>query len=367
MPNLINEAPAKRNYDFIDHIRCLAMMSIVADHNFNVGDYAFKAYTTNYWVYFVDIQLAKFGTITFFLLAGFLLGDKFAEYSPGQYLNRRFKSTFKPWIIWSLAFLAVIIIKEAVIDAKFYPGRFNFAQTFISGLSTVYLFSNYWFIINFLICIAILLLFKKSLYSWKLGAVLLLLTLFYSLNCFYEWIFPVHTTALFGFVFFLWLGAQINKNWKIIDQKVTALPFYIFLIAFVITFALSGFESTRLFAMKSAEPFNTLRFSNILYSLATFALLLKIRDFKLIKYFKPRETTYGIYLVHYILVYALVDEILRPFNLNIGMVKYLSAGGLIVYQYVRFIIVYILTFAIVISINRTRYRWLIGNNIPRKK
>jgi len=365
MQNLINVAPVKKNYVFIDNIRCIAMIGIVADHNFNVGDYIFQVYSTNYWIYFINIQLAKFGTISFFLLAGFLLGDKFTEYTPGQYLNRRFKNTFKPWIIWSLIFLAVIIIKEAVVTAKFNPGHFNFVETLVNGLAIVYLYSNYWFIINFLICIAILLIFRKNLYSLKLGSILLACTLFYCVNCYYEWIFPIHTTAIFGFVFFLWLGAQLNKKWNIIDEKIKELPYYVFILAFLLTFAFTAFESTRLMALKSMEPVNTLRFSNILYSLAACALLIKIRDFNWISYFKPRETTYGIYLVHYILVYALVDEILRHFN--IGKPANLSVWGIVAYQYVRFIIVYLITFGFVMAVNSTPYRWLIGNNMPVNK
>ncbi|MDB5156552.1 MAG: hypothetical protein JWR50_1259, partial [Mucilaginibacter sp.] len=33
MQNLVNEAPAKKNYQFIDAIRGIAMMIIVAEHS----------------------------------------------------------------------------------------------------------------------------------------------------------------------------------------------------------------------------------------------------------------------------------------------------------------------------------------------
>ncbi|MES2278325.1 MAG: acyltransferase [Bacteroidota bacterium] len=365
MQNLINDTPAKRNYTFIDNIRCIAMMSIVADHSFGLGDYIFPSYSTSFWTYAFNIQIAKFGTVTFFLMAGFLLGDKFTEYTPAQYLGRRFKSTFKPWIIWSLLFLVAIMAKTAVMNLRIYHEPFYFWADLLHTLKIVYLDSNYWFIINFLICIGILLLFKKRLYSWQLGAALLACTLFYSVNIYYEWIYPIHTTALFGFVFFLWLGAQLHKHWEVVERKIRTTPYAVFILLFAITLALSLTETRLLFDHKSADPFNTLRVTNLLYSLAAFALLVKIRDFNVIGYFKPRETTYGIYLVHYILIYNLLPEIL----IHLDLIKpgAMSALSLCIYQYARFLVVYLITLFIVKGINNTRFKWIIGNNIATAK
>jgi hypothetical protein len=335
------------------------MMSIVADHSFNVGDYIFKAYTASFWVYGINIQLAKFGTVSFFLLAGFLLGDKFAEYTPGQYLGRRFKNTFRPWIIWSLIFLLAIMAKSAVMAFHIYHDPFNFWTTLLSALKIVYLYSNYWFIINFLICIGILLMFKRRLYSWKLGAALLTCTLFYCVNVYFEWIEPIHTTALFGFVFFLWLGAQLHKNWEVVERKIRATPYLVFIGFFILSLALSIAEARLLLERNSIEPYNTLRFTNLLYSLAVFALLVKIRDFNLIAYFKPRETTFGIYLIHYIIIYNILPEIL--IHMNLVNAENMSVAGIFMYQYGRFIIAYVVALFIVKGINLTRFKWIIGN------
>lgn len=365
MQNLVNDAPVKRNYDFIDYIRCLAMMSIVADHTFNVGDYIFKTYSSKFWAYAVDIQLAKFGTVAFFLLAGFLLGDKFHQYTPGQYLKRRIKSTFWPWVIWSLVFFAGLLIRDWVSYRHYGSGGFNFWGYFKQELAITYLFSNYWFIINFLICIAILLLFRKQLYSPKLGGVLLLCTLFYCVNVYFEWIIPIHTTALFGFVFFLWLGAQLHKNWPVIEHKVKHIPFVLFILLFVISFGLALAETKLMFNLKSQEPFNTLRITNVLYSLSSFALLVKIGDLKFLKFFRPRETTFGIYLIHAVVVFLLLPEIQR--HLNIGTTVDLPVTGLIVFQFTRLITAYILSFIVVTAINGTRARVIIGNSAVRPK
>jgi hypothetical protein len=364
MQNLVNIAPAKRNYAFIDNIRCIAMISIVADHCFGLGDYVLKSYSANFWIYAFNIQVAKFGTVTFFLMAGFLLGDKFSEYSPAQYLGRRFKSTFKPWIIWSLVFLTAIMVKDAILALRIYHDPFLFWDTLLRTLKIVYLDSNYWFIINFLICIGILLLFKKNLYSLKLGAALLACTLFYSVNIYFEWIYPIHTTALFGFVFFLWLGAQLHKNWEIVERKLRTTPYAVFIGLFILALAFTLTEAYLLYQRKSIDPFNTLRISNLLYSLVAFGLLVKIRDFNVV-YFKPRETTYGIYLIHYIIVYCILPEIL--IHLNLSAPADMPAWALGLYQYARLIVVYGLTLWLVKAINTTRFKWIIGNTVAVAK
>ena len=68
MQNLINEAPAKKNYDFIDAIRCLSMIAIVAEHSMGAGGYTFAYGTPKYWAYITLLQVAKFGTISCFFV-----------------------------------------------------------------------------------------------------------------------------------------------------------------------------------------------------------------------------------------------------------------------------------------------------------
>lgn len=350
MQNLVTAPPVKKSYDFIDAIRGLAMMCIVADHCFNVEDNKFATKTINFWVYITDVQLVKLGTVTFFLLAGFLLGDKFADYSAWVYLKRRINTTFKPWLIWSLVFL-YFVVKMAPKDG----GTWNWIFT---DIKTVYLFSNYWFIINFLICIGILLAFKKQLYSLKLGAVLLLFTLFYSVNIYYEWIFPMHTTAILGFVFFLWLGAQIQKRWATIENYIDKVSLVIFIAVAIVMLALAVLETTGLYFSKSLDPFNSLRITNILYSIAVFFLLVKINRYNWLLKFTPRETTYGIYLIHYIVIYAFLSDWLSAFRVK--HVEEMSLGGMVAYQVSSFVIAYTVTFIIVKLINKFSIKWIIG-------
>ena len=332
------------------------MMFIVFEHSAHSGIYIYPDLSIKHLVYMGIIQIAKPGTIAFFILAGFLIGSKFKDYSPSEYFKRRLSSTFIPWMVWSLVFVCTMSLKFWIVFRK--DNNFNLFSMILGSFKTVYLYSNYWFIINFLICIGILLLFRKHLYSKILGSVLFAFTLIYSINIHYEWFPPMHTMAIFGFVFFLWLGAQMNKNWDFIKKWIEKTPNFILLILFVLSFTLSIFEISGLFLSKSIDPYNTLRFSNILYSLISIAILLKIRNFNFTKFFLPRETTFGIYLVHYIIVFNIIPEILRP--LHIPLTQNLSIIGLISISLMKFIIVYSLSFGLVYALNKTRYKWIIG-------
>lgn len=354
MHNLINEAPAKKNYDFIDAIRCLAMIAIVAEHS--IGSYNFVKGSAIYWGYTGLVQLAKFGTVAFFILAGFLISEKFADYTPAQYLKRRIATTFGPWIFWSLVYVVAMIVNMAVKERIYHRGEFNLANI-LSGAQTVYLHTNYWFIINFLVSITILLVFRRYLYSLYLGAVLLCFTIFYAINIHYEWVEASHTTAILGFVFFLWLGAQLRRNWQQIEAWVNKLSYPVILVVLLLAFALSVYE---IFALtgSSADPFNTLRFSSLLYSLVFFVLLLRIKTFGFTSYLKPRQTTYGIYLIHYIIVSFVVPEIFIHFNFD---AYNMSVPQFVAFKIATFLIVYSITFGIVSLLNRGRTRVLVGN------
>ena len=362
MENLVNETPTpKKNYAFIDSIRCIAMISIVMEHAMSLASslYHPKNHSELLILSFIS-QIGKFGTICFFLLAGFLIGEKFTDYTPLQYLKRRLGSTFVPWLVWSVLFLLTIIADDAVIALKFNHGHFddNYSKTFLDHLGFVYLHSTFWFIPNFLVCITLLLIFKKWLYKYWLGLIFLLFTCAYAVNIYFEWIDPLHTTAIFGFVFFLWLGAQFNKQINGLEKWIAKTPLTFWFLASVITLFLGLYEALRLFEIHSADPFNTLRFSNILFSLAVFFLLFKIRNFPFTKYLKPRETTYGIYLTHFVVSYSLLPLIFPGLKLT---TNFLSFPVLLLYLLVKLVIIYGISWGIVMLLNKTRLKWLTGN------
>jgi len=348
--------PVKKNFDFIDTIRCIAMMGIVMEHCTYNGTYIFNGFPLKHIVYIGLIQFSKFGTISFFLLAGFLLGSKFTTYSSWEYFKRRLSTVFLPWLIWSLIFLCAILIQNYI--ALHRSGDFHLKKLLIEKIEMIYLYTNYWFIINFMFCITILLCFKKYLYKWWLGTLFLVLSLVYSANVYFEWFITSHTIAIFGFIFYLWLGAMLNKYWNKIEILIQKTPMYIFASLFVITFCLAIFDITHLIEVKSEDPYNTLRLSNILYSIVTIFLLFKIREFNFVKYLKPRETTFGVYLIHYILVTHLLPEVFRQYHLP--MFQEMSLGNMLLFVVLRFMIVYIGTMLLIAIISKTKLSWIIG-------
>jgi len=355
MINSVNEPVVKKNYDFIDHIRCLSMVAIVAEHT--ISYYPPALTSLNYWPYLYLMEFFKYGTIIFFLLSGFLISEKFRDYSPGEYLKRRFRSTFGPWLFWSLLFALCLTIHLKVTAGIYHDNRFNLANI-LDGIKMVYLYSNYWFIINFMVSITLLLIFKRHLYSLVFGTILFLFTIFYCINIYPEWINPNHTTAILGFIFFLWLGAQCRKYWPQVNAFMERVPFLLLILLTVATFAACVYETHVLTALNSSDPLNTLRFTNVLYSLVIFALLLKINSFKVLDHLKPRSTTYGIYLIHSIIVFFVLPEVLRPLSIDVNKV---NLAGYVGYKFIYFLLAYFITLLLVFLINKTRGRRLVGN------
>jgi hypothetical protein len=341
----------KKNFDFIDSIRCIGMMCIVFEHCAYLGENVFNQINSKSLAYISILQFSKLGSITFFILAGFLIGSKFMDYSPWGYFKRRISTTFLPWLFWSILFVFIMTFQHA-------NDNYSIFRTFLHSTKIVYLLTNYWFIINFLICTGVLLAFRKHLYSKVFGLILLLITLTYSVNIYVEWFPPRHTMAIFGFVFFLWLGAQFNKNWEVVQAKILAIPYWVFIALYIIIYISSIYEVTLLYKLNSIDPFNSLRITNILYSLICIFLLLKIRKFNFTNLFKPRETTFGVYLIHFILVFSLLPIILKPFNLP--TYDEMSIASLFGVSLLRFVIVYSLTWLIVNFINKTKFKWSIG-------
>jgi hypothetical protein len=363
MQNLVNDAPIKKNFAFVDSIRCIAMMSIVYEH-------ASLFWGQNY-PHFSDtliqttmVLIGKFGTIIFFLISGFLMNYKFGEYTAINYIRNRFRSTFGPWLLWVFILLVVGLIHRLVVYLKFgvtdvhTPGEVMLliGQT----LGHIIFYTNYWFILNFLICISIILAFKRYIYSYKLGAFLGLLSLFYSVNVYFHWVPTEHTTAIFGFVFYLWAGIMINKHFDAIMQRINNTPMSIILLVNLVVFSLSCAESVYLIQHGSNDPFNTLKFTNILYSFAVFILMLKIGEMPVVNKLKPRETTYGIYLIHQIVALYGLAMIFSPMGLGDSVIVAMPAICVAGFGILRFIIMYVSSYILARLLAFSKIKWVVG-------
>lgn len=311
-------------------------------------------------VQILSLQVFKFGTIIFFLLAGFLIGDKFTKYSTKEYLQRRAQNTLRPWLFWVIILLLTTYLDVIVKNIKYGDSillNITF-KTVLSDFGNIVFNTSYWFIPNFLLCIAILLLFRKYLYSIKLGIALLLLSLFYAVNLYIDLIPTSHTTALFGFIFYLWLGVQLNKYYDQFKSFVDHTSISLISILLIFSFSLASLESYHLLNLLPADPFNTLRITNIIYSLLSFIFLYKLGSKIQIKRFNPSVLTFGIYLIHQILVFRLMPLVFRPLHINF---ENKSAYYILGIQLMTFFIVYTGSILIVSIINKIpKARWLIG-------
>lgn len=307
-----------------------------------------------------SLQVFKFGTIVFFLLAGFLIGDKFSIYSTGDYLKRRTNNTIKPWLFWVTVLLILNYIDQIVRNIKNGVGLFaTFTlEKFGNDISHIVFNTSFWFIPNFLICITILLCFRKYLYSKLFGIMLLFLSLLYSINL-YIHLFPTaHTSALFGFIVYLWLGVQLNKYYQQFVSFITKISPVILGTLMLVTFLLASAESYILLGLLPDDPFNTLRITNIIYSLVSFCFLFKLGNNISLTKFNPRVYTFGLYLIHQVLVFRLMPTIFSPLHINF-INK--SAYYFLAVQLFTFVIVYGVSVLLVWLINKSeKLRWIIG-------
>ena len=354
----------RATYSFVDNIRCIAILAIVTEHTSFLGSYVYSPDSSPFWAYLTSLQLVKFGTIAFFIIAGFLFAENSNDYSFFEYLRRRFNNIFKPWLIWSLTFLFLLTAGTAITALRTGVSMRLIISGIWWGVKTVYLYSNYWFIVNFFFCTTILLLSKKIIKSRWFGLTLFLFTCFYSLNIYTEWINSKHTTALLGFVFFYWLGVQLNIHYSSVEKKLKSTSFHWFVLLVMGSLGVAVLEASHLYDLRKEDPINTLRLTNIIFSIAVFALLLKIKKFDWITPLQPRKTTYGIFLIHYIIVATGLPILLG--TANVESIQQFSIADMYIYQFSRFTVVYVPSFALVTMLSRSDFSWLIGVRTPSK-
>lgn len=359
MEKLEEKENVKENLDFVDTIRCISMMGIVFEHSSAVATGIYKS-TVDTLIETSLIKSFKFSTIAFFLIGGVLINHKFQEYSAWQYLKNRFKKTIRPWLFWLATYILLMCVDRYVAylrggDNILFTNFFGYVwHLFVFGL----FYTPSWFVLNFLICICILLAFKKYLYSWVFGTVLGLISLVYSLNLYHDWFIASHSTALLGFVFYLWLGVMMNKNFERIMAWIRGIRWWLLILIVGCLFVLAISESFLLMHIKALDNYNTLRITNILYSFAVFALLLKIGKINWLQdKLEPRKTTFGIYLIHYVILVRLLPLIFQPLKLDFSAYSVWANSGIHLF---RFVLIYVISFGLVQIIRKTKFRWTVG-------
>lgn len=291
------------------------MVSIIGVHS--AGEFeSFKASHSSH-LGIAIIAALKFGTIGFFLVSGFLLGERVDRRNPIEYFMRRLKKVFLPWLFW-FGILCALLMTHELIDHSL--GHSSLVPTLRLAFTTArssLIASPFWFVPNLLLCIAVLLAFRRHLYSLKLGAILFAVNLVYVVNIYTLWFQPQHTKAIFAFVFYLWLGSYAAENFSRISKVLARIPTAIFVTLALITGVAAYFESCLLALRHNPDPFNTLRLTNQAFSICMVLVFFKLTRATWPRIVDVRRHTFGIYLTHFIALIVLV-RVLKSFRHFIG-------------------------------------------------
>ncbi len=288
------------NHVCVDNVRFWSMVAIVAIHSLTAWEVPGDAgVTQNLQIAF--IQAMKFGTIGFYFISGFLLGKRLDQYSAAGYILRRLKKVGAPWALWALLFTLLPFTKRIMLHTNSVSDASALAFQLWHHALDVLSFSAYWFVPNFLFALTFLLLCKSWLNDLRFGAALLGVSLFYGVNIYQHWIPISHTTALGGFVFYLWLGHWVSRHDVTVFSFLGRVKVWKLAIAILIAGSMALAEAYFLRRRGSENIVNTLRISNQAFSLLVVAGLMKFRRVTWPRFINVRASTFGLFLIHPVL------------------------------------------------------------------
>ena len=240
----------------------------------------------------------KFGTIGFFLISGFLLGERVDRRNPREYFMRRFNRLFFPWAFWFFTACALLVIAGMGRLGPAMESWRAVVELTAAAAGTMLVDSSLWFVPNLLLCIAILLIFRRFLYHPGLGLGLLAANLVYAVNIYTLWFSPKHSEALFGFVFYLWLGSYAAHHFERVSRWLQKTRTAVFVAAALISMCAAFAETRLLQSLGSPEPSSTLRVTNQIFSVCVVLVIAKIGRATWPRFLDVRRHTFGLYLAH---------------------------------------------------------------------
>ena len=338
---------------FADNVRFLSMAAIVFIHTADA--YPYQPLSQRYLA-----QPFKFGTIAFFLVAGFLFGERIDQYSSKQYYARRLKNVFLPWSIWYLLYAGLHI------GSNIAHGRLTLHSA--HPLSQLWLvFSNslldtaYWFVPNLLVALGVLLLFRRVLRDARIGAAFFAVTLVYAANIYGHWFPAEHTRAVFGFVFYLWLGAWAAWHFEALEKWLLSIPVWVVIGLVVATNALALGEAMLLASLHSVDPMNSLRITNQISSVVVVLAIVRVRQALWPRFVDVRAHTFGLYLTHTVAL-TVLDPILIRVMPRIAPIRFWSSVScFMALLLVMFVFIYGSCLILVRGLLMNRWlRWTVG-------
>lgn len=302
----------------------------------------------------------KFGTIGFFLISGFLLGERVDRRSPLEYFMRRVKRVFVPWLLWLCIMCGVLVSHRMLAPDLNQTASHGIMAATLDAMKFCLLDTAFWFVPNLLICIAVLLVFRRHLYSLKLGAALLLVNLVYVVNIYTLWFPSRHTVALFAFVFYLWLGSYAAQNFEKIGSFLVRTPTALLLTLSVLTGVAAYYETCHLIRLNNPDPFNTLRLSNQIFSIFVVLLIFKCTRATWPSMVDVRRNTFGLYLAHGVVLTFLLYPIKRIHPPAMNSVLVADTASVLLW-----VVISSLTYLICLGVtkwlgNKPSLEWMVG-------
>ncbi|WP_263385926.1 acyltransferase family protein [Granulicella arctica] len=297
-PLLVSSRTAQVGWHvFVDNVRFWSMLAIIAIHATGAFD---LVNAPSSWKDALKVPL-KFGTVGFFLISGFLLGERLQTSRRTHYFGRRVKKVFLPWLIWVTVFITYTISLD-LLHHRFVLSLHNLLPVLFGRLRDCLLSTSFWFVPNLLLALLVLLALRRYLYDIRLGLVLLAVHLFYVVNIYRLWIPSSHLEALFGFVFDLWLGSFASKHIVKMTQWISEISLNTMVALTLVSLTMAYAETLLLVHLHSVDPSNTLRFTNQIYSIMVVLFLMKIPTASWPRFVNVRRDTFGLYLTHSIVM-----------------------------------------------------------------
>lgn len=340
--NISGTALRGTDHLFVNNVRFLCIVAIVGVHS--AADEKLYPGMSGWWPA-IYVSWMKFGTIGFFLISGFLLGERFQAARPLDYVAKRIRRIFIPWCVWMVLFTLLCRQRHGWITGLTLPVLGNLFWNHLW-------YTSFWFVPNLLFAMTILLLCRRWLYDPRLGAVLLLFNLFYAVNIYACWISSIHTLALFGFVFYLWLGANVAHRFARFNAWMRGVPVWVLLTAIGVSYLLALSEAGLIMHLHLDGPSNTIRLSNQIFSVLMVCLIFKVRRRIWPSWLDVRQQTFGIYLSH-MLVLSFVASTIKDFRLPWQHWGVFGGGA-------AFCVESLLAFGVTISLCCLLTRWMMS-------
>ena len=338
-------------------LRFISICSVVWGHCLlDLGSARFN-FPYSQWYQALFLQLGRIGTINFFIIAGYFLGEKVQSFTLKSYIEHRFFSLILPWVIFLSIFTSIGLFKTLTIKQVLHESIWFEINLFIK-LGKSFIFDlSYWFVPASLFSSLILILFKKQVASFKFGIFLASISLFYCVNLYYSWISPVHTKSFLAYTFFMWLGLTLKLNLNFFKDFIKKVRWMNLALLFLVAYILACTEGFFLLKIGLKEPFASTRLSNQFLSIMLLFAVMKSDWLRWITIFNPRKYTFGIYLTHCIII-TLLTPVVYPLSTSSMAVN--SFANALLLRFCFFVSILVLSALVVKLIKSTHLKFILG-------